>query len=263
MSKPVGWRQSETGLCSGEERHFGKARWGPFLLLLCSRRHLLWGDSGDDQSRQWEFCGWGGAFQECVPVGQYCDTLDSGGGADFTGDHIFNSVFGYTHTPDGTSVPDRAPRSRQWRDLPCESWSIDNLAFQVEAMDLNHDGKNDFAAVEDKKLVVCLNQGTTCSAPSKAGVHVCAPVATTTYYSDGTATLSLLAAGKGASGSVNHMEVWVDEAHVANYAGSKINATMYVAVGNHQAAITEVDSKKKSIKSTPITVTIGQQWWSQ
>lgn len=40
------------------------------------------------------------AFEDCLPVGQYCDTLPSGGGADFTGDHVFDSVYAYDHTPD-------------------------------------------------------------------------------------------------------------------------------------------------------------------
>lgn len=144
-----------------------------------------------------------------------------------------------------------------------ESWGISREASQVEAADLNRDGRSDFAALEGTKLVVYLNQGTTCSVPPSAGVHVCAPSATMTYYADGRATLTIIATGKGASGSVNHMEVWVDGAHVANYAGSKINATMYVSVGTHQVAFAEVDSKGKSIKSPAVAVTVGQQWWTR
>ncbi|MEO8726228.1 MAG: FG-GAP-like repeat-containing protein [Acidobacteriaceae bacterium] len=87
-----------------------------------------------------------------------------------------------------------------------------------------------------------------CSAPSSPGVHVCSPVANGVYGSP----VPVSAAGKGASGPVNHMELWIDGRKIGNYPGSQINTTVSLSRNSHSAVVIEVDSRGAFIKSPPI-----------
>lgn len=96
-------------------------------------------------------------------------------------------------------------------------------------------------------------QASTCSAPSSAGVHVCSPTNGEVVQSP----LTVTAAGTGASGSVNHLELWIDGNKVGNYSGATMDATVSLANGSHSLTVVEVDSKGADVKSSPVTFTVG------
>lgn len=97
--------------------------------------------------------------------------------------------------------------------------------------------------------------GTTggCTAPSSPGVHVCSPA----NGSTDTSPVDFIASGTGASGSVNHLELWIDGNKIGNYDGSTMNANVTVAAGSHTAQVVEVDSKGNYVKSSPVTFTVS------
>ena len=77
-----------------------------------------------------------------------------------------------------------------------------------------------------------------CSEPDKPGVHVCAP------EPNGCNTqpwVPIEAAGRGKSGSVSRMELWVNGVKIANFPGNKINTSLIQVFGT--VKIDEVDSK--------------------
>ena len=90
-----------------------------------------------------------------------------------------------------------------------------------------------------------------CAAPASPGVHVCAPATGQTV----TSPVNFVAAGTGASGAVNHLELWVDGHKLGNYNGSTLNASVALANGSHSAMVIEVDSKYAYIKSAAVTFT--------
>lgn len=94
--------------------------------------------------------------------------------------------------------------------------------------------------------------GGTCSAPSSPGAVVCAPTAGQST----TSPVTVQAAGKAASGSVNHMEIWVDGKKINDYAGSTVNTTVSLATGSHALTAVEVDSTGAFLKSTPVSFTV-------
>jgi FG-GAP-like repeat len=91
-----------------------------------------------------------------------------------------------------------------------------------------------------------------CSAPSAPGVHVCEPTAGESSASP----VSFLAAGTGASGSVNHLELWIDGTKIGNYSGGDLETSVSEPAGSHTATVIEVDSKGAYVKSTPVTYTV-------
>ncbi|MGC2639908.1 MAG: FG-GAP-like repeat-containing protein [Acidobacteriaceae bacterium] len=93
----------------------------------------------------------------------------------------------------------------------------------------------------------------TCSAPSSPGVHVCSPTQGETTSSP----VAFVATGKGASGAVNHLELWVDGNKIGNYSGATMNASVAIAAGSHTATVIEVDSKGNYVKSSPVTYTVN------
>ena len=91
-----------------------------------------------------------------------------------------------------------------------------------------------------------------CAAPTAAGVNVCSPIPGETTSSPVTITAS----GKGASGTVNHLELWIDGTKINNYSGSTLNTSVALATGSHAATVVEVDSKGAYIKSNPVRFTV-------
>lgn len=88
------------------------------------------------------------------------------------------------------------------------------------------------------------NSSTTCDPPSSPGVNVCSPApggCNTQPWVD------FSAAGKGNSGKVDRMELWIDGGKIANFPGDKINTSLIMVFGT--VTIYEVDSKGDS-KST-------------
>lgn len=93
----------------------------------------------------------------------------------------------------------------------------------------------------------------TCDAPSSPGVNVCKP----TQGENVASPVEFLASGTGASGTVNHLELWIDGTKIGNYSGSTMDTTVAEPTGSHTATVIEVDSKGNYVKSTPVTYTVG------
>ena len=138
-----------------------------------------------------------------------------------------------------------------------QRWNIAGFPAPIIARDLNRDEKADLAVIQlvyntqQSSLLVYLNQMSSgvCSAPASRGVHVCAPVAGQTY----TSPVQFIATGRGASGSVNHLELWIDGRKINNYSGSQLRTSVPLSSGSHTATVVEVDSKGAFIKSSPVT----------
>lgn len=83
--------------------------------------------------------------------------------------------------------------------------------------------------------------GNNCSAPSEPGVHVCSP------FPGGCNTepwVDIDATGKGESGKVDRMELWIEGTDVANFPGDEIGTALIMVYG--EVKIVEVDSKGHS-----------------
>jgi hypothetical protein len=90
-----------------------------------------------------------------------------------------------------------------------------------------------------------------CAAPSTPGVNVCSPTA----GQDVNSPVTFEAAGTGASGSVNHLELWIDGTKIGNYFAA-MNTQVTEPAGSHTATVVEVDSAGNVAKSTPVTYTV-------
>lgn len=93
-----------------------------------------------------------------------------------------------------------------------------------------------------------------CPAPGSPGVNVCAPAAQNYCTTNGVYTLR--ATGTGASGTVDHMELWADGNKLADFPGKSINTTIgqpLLGGGPIQLTVVEVDSNGDYIASDPIT----------
>ena len=95
------------------------------------------------------------------------------------------------------------------------------------------------------QVAVVGNDHPLCSAPSKPGVNVCSP------FPGGCNSQSWVnfdAVGKGKSGSVNRMELWVGGTKIANFPGDRISTSLIMVFA--EVSIVEVDSKGDSISSS-------------
>jgi hypothetical protein len=91
-----------------------------------------------------------------------------------------------------------------------------------------------------------------CAAPSSPGAMLCSPGAGATVSS----LVHFSGAGTGASGSVNHLELWIDGAKLGNYPGSAMNIQLTLPSGSHAATLVEVDSQLHYVKSNPVNFTV-------
>ncbi|MGC2619328.1 MAG: FG-GAP-like repeat-containing protein [Acidobacteriaceae bacterium] len=104
-----------------------------------------------------------------------------------------------------------------------------------------------------KSATVTPTSTTTCAAPSSPGVNVCSP----TENESVTSPVTFRASGTGASGTVNHLELWIDGTKIGNYTGATMDASVTVAAGSHAAQVVEVDSKGAYVKSAVVHFTVG------
>jgi phosphatidylinositol-3-phosphatase len=95
--------------------------------------------------------------------------------------------------------------------------------------------------------------GGSCAAPNSPGVDLCSPQSGQTYSSP----VAVTAAGTGASGTVNHMELWIDGQKIGNYFANTIATAVPLGTGSHAATAIEVDSTGAFIKSTPSVFVVG------
>ena len=101
--------------------------------------------------------------------------------------------------------------------------------------------------------ITVTSSGGGCTPPSSPGSILCTPAAGSTVSSP----VQFSGAGRGASGSVNHLELWIDGTKIGNYSGSTMSASVPLANGSHTATLVEVDSAGSFIKSSPDTFTVG------
>jgi len=93
-----------------------------------------------------------------------------------------------------------------------------------------------------------------CSAPDAPGVNVCRPKFCSTdgvYY--------IQATGRGASGSVDHMELWANGEKLADFPGNSVNTNIgqpLLGGGPITVTVVEVDSNGDFIASNPITISV-------
>lgn len=92
-----------------------------------------------------------------------------------------------------------------------------------------------------------------CGVPVVAGALLCSPVAGQTYPSP----VPINGAGKAASGSLNHLELWIDGRKIGDYFSSQISTTLALGGGAHSATLVEVDSTGSYIKSMPTNFSVA------
>jgi hypothetical protein len=105
------------------------------------------------------------------------------------------------------------------------------------------------ASAESAKFQVSVQGGSgggnNCSEPSSPGVHVCNP------FPGGCNTepwVTIDATGKGASGKVDRMELWIEGTDIANFPGNEIGTNLIMVFG--EVKIVEVDSEGHSKSSS-------------
>ena len=95
--------------------------------------------------------------------------------------------------------------------------------------------------------------GGACAMPSSPGVSLCTPIIGQSYGSP----VEITALGRGASGAVNHMELWIDGHKMGDYPGDQMSSSVALGLGNHSATAVEVDSKGAFVKSKPTAFTVA------
>jgi|HubBroStandDraft_6_1064221.scaffolds.fasta_scaffold481336_2 hypothetical protein len=102
---------------------------------------------------------------------------------------------------------------------------LKSLKFQVDVMEGNGDGN--------------------CSAPGSPGVNICEPQ---DNGCNSQPWVNLVATGKGKSGTVERMELWIDGDDVANFPGDHFNTNLIMVSGT--ITVKEVDSKGHTASSS-------------
>jgi len=207
------------------------------------------------------------AFEESAYAG-YGGWVYSASGADFNNDGIADSVAGFAELPSNSTTQTETDYVGIFYGQPngtyqeSQRWTVPNRVTDVLTADFDKNGGPDIAVVEtgsngDRRLVIYLNNqssgGLSCRAPSSPGAVICTPQAGKTYSSP----LQFTGAGTGASGSVNHLELWVDGNKVGNYPGNTVSTSVSLTNGSHTATLVEVDSNSNYIKSAPVSFSVG------
>lgn len=98
-----------------------------------------------------------------------------------------------------------------------------------------------------------LISGGSCAPPSSPGAKVCAPTQGSAYNSP----VAVSASGTGASGTVNHMELWIDGNKIGDYFSNQVNTTVSLATGSHALTAVEVDSTGAYLKSAIVDFSVN------
>ena len=229
---------------------------GPHASFVAHSALLINQGSGTMQYQQ--------AFEEdaYAGIGSY---IYAASGADFNNDGLADSVAGFTVVASsgaatnyvGIFYGQSGGTYQEW-----QRWMVPDHVSDIVTADFDKNGSPDIAVVEtsdsgEQRLVVYLNDqssgGSGCKAPSSPGAVLCTPQAGKAYPSP----VQFTGAGTGASGSVNHLELWIDGQKIGNYPGNTMAASVSLANGSHTATLVEVDSKSNYIKSIPVSFSIG------
>ena len=204
------------------------------------------------------------AFEEdaYAGIGGY---IYAASGADFNNDGLADSVAGFTVVASsgtatnyvGIFYGQAGGTYQEW-----QRWMVPGHVSDIVTADFDKNGSADIAVVEtsssgEQQLVIYLNDqssgGSGCKTPSSPGAILCTPQAGKAYPSP----VQFTGAGSGASGSVNHLELWIDGQKIGNYPGNTMATSVSLTNGSHTATLVEVDSKSNYIKSTPVTFSVG------
>jgi len=190
---------------------------------------------------------------------QYADHVYAGAAGNFNGDQYQDAVVAY----DESGQPDLAvlygTNNSGGYGSPVVLSAPTGLPLSLAAADFGKTGLDGFTVLEQSSsgvnsIVVYSNSSSgICAPPSVPGVNVCSP----TPNADVSSPVNFIAAGTGASGTVNHLELWIDTAKIGNYTGADMNTMVSLASGTHQATVVEVDSIGNYVKSTPVNFTVG------
>jgi hypothetical protein len=190
---------------------------------------------------------------------QYADHVYAGASGNFNGDQDQDAVVAYNESGQSGLAVLYGTNNSGGYGSPVVLTAPTGLPLSLAAADFGKTGIDGFAVLEQSSsgvnsiVVYASNSSSTCPPPSVPGVNVCSP----TPNSDVSSPVNFIAAGTGASGTVNHLELWIDNAKIGNYTGAEMNTSVTLAAGSHQATVVEVDSKGNYVKSTPVNFTVG------
>ena len=202
-------------------------------------------------------------FQVQSNSSTYADRVFAGAAGNFNGDSYQDAAVGYTKSGQPALGVLYGSSTRDQYATPVALPTPGGFPISLAAADFSHSGSTTgLAALEQSAsgsytIVTYLftgSAGQTCSAPSSVGVNVCSPTAGGTVGSP----VNVVAAGTGASGSVNHLELWIDGQKIGNYPGASMNTSVTLANGAHSATVVEVDSQFHYVKSSPVNFTVAQ-----
>jgi FG-GAP-like repeat len=188
------------------------------------------------------------------------DQIFAGASGNFNGDLYQDVIVGYTDSRQPALTMLYGGSTGQY-GAPVPLSTPGGFPISLATADFNNSGQTGIAALQQNAsgqytIAVYLNDTTTggsCTAPSSAGVNICSPTAGTSPSSP----VQFVAAGTGASGTVNHLELWIDGQKIGNYSGATMRTTVPLNNGSHTATIVEVDSKGAYVKSAPDTFTVS------
>jgi|GEM_PF-2205991 len=189
----------------------------------------------------------------------YADHVYAGAAGSFNGDQYQDAVVAYNESGQPGLAVLYGTNNSGGYGSPVVLTAPTGLPLSAAAADFSKSGMDGFAVLEQSGtgvnsiVVYASSSSSTCAPPSVPGVNVCSP----TPNEDVSSPVNFIAAGTGASGTVNHLELWIDNAKVGNYSGAEMNASVPVAAGTHQATVVEVDSAGNYVKSTPVNFTVG------
>jgi phage tail tube protein FII len=126
------------------------------------------------------------------------------------------------------------------------------LAPGSHAITVIEDGTPSGNAVKSNTVNITVTASGGCAAPGTPGVNLCSPTQGETTGSP----VAVIAAGTGASGTVNHLELWVDGSKIGDYNGATMNSQVSLAAGSHAVTVIEVDSKWNYVKSNTANITV-------
>ena len=200
------------------------------------------------------------AFSVASNSSQYADHIYAGAAGNFNSDPYYDAVVAYIQSGQPDLAVMYGTNNNGGYGTPVVlSPPPSGTPLSLAAADYNLSGLDGFAVLEQSSsgvnsIVVYTNSSaSTCAPPSTPGVNVCSPTPNAVVSSP----VNFVAAGTGASGSVNHLELWIDNAKIGNYTGAEMNTSVTVATGTHQATVVEVDSSGNYVKSTPVNFTVG------
>ena len=203
-------------------------------------------------------------FNENSYAASYLSAVFSGAAADFNKDGIYDAVAGFTQSPDGCCTKDtpgiailNGTNSGTYTES--QRWNVAAYPYATITTDLNNDGRPDIATIQlnsaanKAQLITYVNtMGSACSVPTSAGVHLCSPVTGSTYSSP----VTVSAAAKAATGSVAHLELWIDSKKYNQYPGATMNVSVPMAAGTHRVVVVEVDTTGNHLNSSPANITV-------